>query len=508
MLDIPIFPIVTSALSALQLESTTEFAMFGRLIIFALWVTVVSLEIESLAAQDYAAGNSKRNHHACATPFQSSADNTTRRLTTENATTEISANRIEERVIAAARSEQVTAAATLTSSNSVAHSDYQARCLPGLNSTSDLSATCEAQPAAHFEPEFSTGLLAELQADGPARNDVVCGPNKGLVGLRLQQLPAAKVVEVPEPSPVVTDVAERAEMTSMLQPIPATDFRTPKHHAASKPQAPVREEVRVMISDDDSTSDLTLPAGEYSSVSEVRAENESITNEFEKESQPLGDPEALISEPELNAGSSSVATSINFSDTPASPIQNSGTQHSYVGSQSSGLLIHPPRIQPYNNKQHTFLLENRGSDLARNVTIEIKVSENARVIAALPDNSVTSSNMVIFKFDEIAAGDNRQLHITAVSADGSAIDFEANVIARSTYDFVAQNPNTNGANLTSVRHQETVTTVAPNAPPSLDGPRLVRNPFVNGAHDQGRQYRQPVQAGQYRPYQQNAGQYR
>lgn len=140
---------------------------------------------------------------------------------------------------------------------------------------------------------------------------------------------------------------------------------------------------------------------------------------------------------------------MNFSDTDArilenqtqsdldSPMAGVDVRSTPEPNQTEGLIVHPPMVQPYNQNQHTFVVENSSSKTASDVTVEIRVPENARIVAALPVNSVFSPKAAVFKFAELKSGEKVQVHLTAVENDDQPISFTANIAAKSTYEFEA-----------------------------------------------------------------------
>ncbi len=150
--------------------------------------------------------------------------------------------------------------------------------------------------------------------------------------------------------------------------------------------------------------------------------------------------------------------------------------------QSEGLVIHAPMVQPYNRNQHTFVVENKGSNSATDVLVEIRVPKTARIVASLPVNSVFSPSTAVFRFEEIAGGEKVQVHLTAVEKSQRPISFVANVSAKSTYQFAAASDAV-GGELGDVTYDL-------NSSEDSHGPRaatLIKNPFVS--HDSDPQQR-------------------
>jgi hypothetical protein len=181
--------------------------------------------------------------------------------------------------------------------------------------------------------------------------------------------------------------------------------------------------------------------------------------------------DSAIANPDLNAGHNSTRPTesvlgrnsnplyFNFSDVPAptediAPDQDfaftrpdipSGNGAGPASSTEqpptdfcSGIVIHPPLVQPYNSNQHTFVVENRGSAVVNDLLIEIKVFDSARIVAVLPTSSGMSSQTAVFRWEQLAPGESDYVHVTAVSNNGEPIRFEAHAVSRTTYDFSVQ----------------------------------------------------------------------
>ena len=147
----------------------------------------------------------------------------------------------------------------------------------------------------------------------------------------------------------------------------------------------------------------------------------------------------------------------------------------------AGIVVHPPMIQPYHKNQHTFVIENKGVLDAEDVTIEISVPENARIIAALPPNSVSTPQKALFKFDELTAGDKTSVHLTVIATNNESIPFEASVACRSDYSFRVHGQTAAGVlkNVSYSRNAVDDRTDVKSIPAddAYLGPVLVRNPF-------------------------------
>ena len=183
--------------------------------------------------------------------------------------------------------------------------------------------------------------------------------------------------------------------------------------------------------------------------------------------------------PGLLPADSSGAVSTVSSGKNAPPSQlpesrlNSATEVQAV--QNSGIIIHPPMLQPFNRHQHTFIIENRGRADAEDVVIEITVADKNRIIAALPENSVTTNKVSLFKFPKIVSGESIPVHITAISNDNSPIEFSASLISRAVFSFHIQEGQQQGK-LTKVSY---LNKQSQSASPSstTNGPVRVTNPF-------------------------------
>ena len=344
--------------------------------------------------------------------------------------------------------------------------------LPGLNTQSDSTWSSSAEHVKSKQNRF----LHE-QVDFVDQKDVACASPR-LSGLLEESEVDRK-----------TDVQDDLDRGSMLQPLTKAAMKIPKRHEPTQaeeqelPAAATSEEKVEHIVTTVNLND-SIAAFAYSSVNEGATETDSL-------SRPIPLNESFSQEPELKPMNEPAAAEMNFSDTPANPfglpltdnrMMQAPTSAPAIGS-NSGLIVHPPMLQPYNANQFTFVVENGTQGLARDVAIEISVSENAKIVAALPGNSVSSDSKAIFKFSEISAGDKLQLHLNAISKDGQPIEFAANVVTRSTYDFAVQETK-DGGRLARVSHQlSDVGAQNVNAgqqveqQPATGGPRLVHNPF-------------------------------
>ena len=147
---------------------------------------------------------------------------------------------------------------------------------------------------------------------------------------------------------------------------------------------------------------------------------------------------------------SNVATYNISDDEPlpeSTPEQNAPEERS----KKQGIVIHPPISQPFYGNQHTFVIENRSEQDAKDVVIEISVPTGDRIIGALPDNSVTSDQLSIFKIERIAAGERTAVHVRAISDDASPIEFSASLVSKAVYSFRIQNGQ-HGAKLSNVSY--------------------------------------------------------
>ena len=163
-----------------------------------------------------------------------------------------------------------------------------------------------------------------------------------------------------------------------------------------------------------------------------------------------------------------------------------GAPESGQNQLNNGIIIHPPMLQPFNRNQHTFIIENRGDAIAEDVVIEIAVNDDDRIIAALPENSVTTQQVSIFKFPKIVAGESVRVHVTAVSNDGSPIEFSASLVSRAVYSFHIQEGLQKGK-LSKVSYLNGKSKVGTPKSQVGEGPVRVTNPFFG---------RQPWRANQ------------
>ena len=343
--------------------------------------------------------------------------------------------------------------------------------VPGLNTQSDsawISSTERngSKPnrnrvADHQESASKVNrFLHHQQVDFVSRNDLACASPR-----------MSRLLETTHVDPPESDL----ERSTMLQPLTKAAMKIPKRHELEiAPEPAAAEHVVTTVHLNDSDGDFA-----YSSVNDASSESDSL-------SRSLPPNQSFSHEAQLRNANLAPMAAINFSDTPATSFSltdNRTMQAPIAATNNSGLLVHPPMLQPYNENQFTFVVENSTQSLARDVAIEISVSANAKIVAALPANSVSSDSKAVFKFNEIPAGDKLQLHLNAISRDGQPIDFAANVVTRSTYDFAVKDTN-DGGRLASVSHHlsDVGTTnggsgQSSEQQPTAGGPRLVQNPY-------------------------------
>ena len=194
---------------------------------------------------------------------------------------------------------------------------------------------------------------------------------------------------------------------------------------------------------------------------------------------------------------------MNFSDAPLNYKPNPEPAVEYTPSfpamqlQARGLedglenlVIHPPFIQPFKRDQHTFVIENKGVEVAHDVTVEVQVPATARIIAALPANSVFSSRSAVFQFKTISQGEKVSVHLNAVSRDQKTpISFIAKVGSKLTFEFDSTKKNItmklSDTTPNYVRAEAPGTTVAEAAPGHGSLPAgLIRNPYFQNQVDQ------------------------
>ena len=170
-----------------------------------------------------------------------------------------------------------------------------------------------------------------------------------------------------------------------------------------------------------------------------------------------------------------------------------GAAPSVAQQSNNGIIIHPPMLQPFNRNQHTFVIENQGGADAEDVVIEISIHQDGRIIAALPDNSVTTDKVSIFKFPKIVSGESVPVHVTAVSSNGSPIEFSASLISRAVYSFHTQQGKRQGK-LSNVSYLNDQTLDSNPGSQASDGPVRVTNPFFGNQPRTTNQPQHPNQA--------------
>ena len=187
---------------------------------------------------------------------------------------------------------------------------------------------------------------------------------------------------------------------------------------------------------------------------------------------------------------------INFSDTKSTsemamtplPAENSPQT---IEADKRGLIVHPPMVQPYNRNQYTFILENLSDTLAKEVAVEIGVPDHCKIIATLPSNSLFSKNQCVFRFEELPAGDRVQIHVNAVSDETKPVEFVANVVSRSVFEFARESSNRESPPTDISYNLDSAEPTIQNRDQDLgNGSVLVRNPFVASERRQdGKVYR-------------------
>ena len=141
---------------------------------------------------------------------------------------------------------------------------------------------------------------------------------------------------------------------------------------------------------------------------------------------------------DMGVGALESGPMVNETSVNSVPESNASETSKVVVEKSCGqdLIVHPPTLQSYNPNQYTFVVENAGGNIAREVIVEIKVAETAQIVAAMPVNSVFSSSTAVFRFESLAAGGKVHVHLNAVSKEvKNPVSFVANVAAKLTYEF-------------------------------------------------------------------------
>ena len=188
----------------------------------------------------------------------------------------------------------------------------------------------------------------------------------------------------------------------------------------------------------------------------------------------------LIPNTKIPASTASTAQGrTHITQLPRSKTQSKQQTGSIESNRNSSILIHPPMLQPYNRNQHTFVVENRSDNDVEEVVVEISVPKGDRIVAALPENSVTSKSVSMFKFPRIASGESVPIHVTAVSDDQSPVEFSASLVSRAVYSFHIQEGQKR-AKLSNVSYLNDTTNDLPIQMKKGQGPVRVTNPFFGG----------------------------
>lgn len=149
--------------------------------------------------------------------------------------------------------------------------------------------------------------------------------------------------------------------------------------------------------------------------------------------------------------------------------------------QSAHVVVQPPLVQPYKNNQYSFVIENRGTLDADDVSIEISVDENSRIVAMLPSEAVVTDEKALLTIKKLHAGEHYNVHLTATSATEQPIVFQAKLVHSSVQSFGAQ-PGTTQITVGSTMQRQT-TSARPYTMSELPSSTEREVPIVSGKKD-------------------------
>lgn len=373
--------------------------------------------------------------------------------------------------------------------------------LPGLNIQSDRLNSGQSSSVIANQPSSSKQKTEEREAHDDNHKpdpikcplgielecDVLCPLTKDQLKQpqphHLEAVASNKIPERnPQSSPSIESIAKSAASTASQQ------APTPRQQASAVSQEVASESAATSAIGWDfgslSKTDTAAAEAEVDADAEVlkpSAYNSGDLINFSDE-QPL----QIAQEEQVRTGEIVAKFADELGMQPTSTAQTPthqqpGLTDEISQDQSGGLIIHPPMIQPYNKNQHTFIVENRSDIMASDVTVEIGVPKNSRIIATLPANSVFANDKAVFRFEKLAAGDQVQIHINAVSKDSKPIEFVADLVSRSVFEFAIED-QANQGQLSSVSYKNNIDEPATNQPRTAqnldDGAQRIRNPYV------------------------------
>lgn len=150
------------------------------------------------------------------------------------------------------------------------------------------------------------------------------------------------------------------------------------------------------------------------------------------------------------------ATPIGYfaSDTQEDAGESPKVANAATPMESAHVVVQPPLIQPYKNNQYSFVVENRGSLDAENVSIEISVDDSSRIVAMLPSDAVVTDEKALLTIKKLHAGEHYNVHLTATTSTEEPIVFQAKLVHTSVQKFGARH-GTPQITVGSTRQHET-----------------------------------------------------
>jgi hypothetical protein len=124
------------------------------------------------------------------------------------------------------------------------------------------------------------------------------------------------------------------------------------------------------------------------------------------------------------------------------PFDHSPTTDNTHQTKSAHVVVQPPMVQPYKKNQFSFVIENRGQLEAEDLKIELRVDNDARIVAMLPTEAVVSDQTALLNVKQLKAGEHINVHLTATSKSDGPIRFTARLVHASeqVFDSAASRP--------------------------------------------------------------------
>ncbi|MEM9412012.1 MAG: hypothetical protein AAGA30_12910, partial [Planctomycetota bacterium] len=108
---------------------------------------------------------------------------------------------------------------------------------------------------------------------------------------------------------------------------------------------------------------------------------------------------------------------------------------------AESLIVHPPIIQPYNQDQYTFVVENRAVLPATNIRLRFSVPETSQFVAVIPGSSAFYETEAVIELEAIPGGGNKLVHLTVASTKQAPVEFKVDVTATTEVVFNASDQN-------------------------------------------------------------------